>query len=532
MISIGNMKLNSIDFLLVVNREFSIVYSSRFDSRMDSAMTGRECNAYVNRNFFEAYPTVKKEDSSVLRCMTTGEVVVKIKQSFRDIDGNFFCTNNITVPFIRKGKIIGVVELIKDVTAIDNMDGEPEGGDGEFNRLAEALRRESGQIGFESILTRNQAMKRCIEQAKVLARSPNPTLLYGETGTGKEMFAQAMIQYSGMPRKKIVVQNCAAVPEGLLESILFGTAKGAYTGAENRRGLFEEADGGIFFLDELNSLPYHVQGKLLRVLQDGTFRPVGSNVEKKVDVKVIAAMNVDPLVAIEKGILRKDLFYRLSGGMIYLPPLRERKDDVLFYIDHYLKEFCQVYAKKAVGITDELREVFLHYDWDGNVRELRHIIESMISILDDDERPVLEVKQLPAYLYERIYKTEGQLQEADGQPGGGLEKRGALGDREPRAEEGSGKYAGESTGESSGGRLDNGPGGMDIGMPADESQELKDLMNLKKSLEAKERELIEKAIRYTGGNKTKAGALLGIPRQTLKYKIDKWNISVEAILKE
>ena len=498
MINIGNMKLNSIDYLMLVNREFTVVYCSRFDGRIDPFAGDHELSDYVDRNFFEVYPTVEKEYSSVLRCMTTGEIIVKKKQSFRDFTGKFFCTNNITVPVIRKGQIIGVVELIKDVTVIDNISGEQVYDNGDFDELAENLRQEKNAITFEQILTQNETMQRSIEQAKVLARSPNPTLIYGETGTGKEMFAQAMIQYSGMPKKKIVVQNCAAVPEGLLESILFGTAKGAYTGAENRRGLFEEADGGIFFLDELNSLPIHVQGKLLRVLQDGTFRPVGSNTEKRVNVKIIAAMNVDPLQAIEKGMLRKDLFYRLSSGMIYLLPLRERPDDILFYVEHYLKEFSEIYSKKVTGITENLRTVFLNYYWDGNVRELRHIVESMISVLDDGASETLDVKQLPAYLYDRIGKNEsGEARKTAAQ---------AAAERE------------EAT------------AGI-VRIPPEEDEELKALLNLKKSLEYTERELIEKALRYTGGNKTKAGALLGIPRQTLKYKIDKWNISIDEILR-
>lgn len=511
MISVGNVKLNSIDYILLVNREFTVVYSSRFDVRAGATGSDPEWDQYVNRSFFEVYPTVEKTSSSVLRCMTTGEIVVKKKQSFRDFKGKFFCTDNITLPVIRKGKIVGVVELIKDVTAIDDVDGTHEQNDSSgFDQLVETLQRNGGTITFDTILTQNEAMKKCIEQARILALSANPTLIYGETGTGKELFAQAMIQYSDVPKKKIVVQNCAAVPEGLLESILFGTARGAYTGAENRRGLFEEADGGIFFLDELNSLPIHLQGKLLRVLQDGSFRPVGSNGEKHVDVKIIAAMNVDPLAAIEKGILRKDLFYRLSAGLIYLPPLRERRDDIELYVDYYIRQFSAMHGKRVTGITPGLQEVFLNYDWDGNVRELCHIIESMISALEDGDSEVLDVKQLPAYLYERIYKRPEDVQ------GQGL----------PGVQKGTASVSGRIGGEEGAERDDW------VSQCPEDNRELLELLNLKKTLETAERELLEKALRYTGGNKTKAGVLLGIPRQTLKYKMDKWNISLEEVLKK
>ena len=144
----------------------------------------------------------------------------------------------------------------------------------------------AGLITFDTILTDNEEMRRSIEKAKMLSTLPNATLICGETGTGKELFAQAMINYSGVPKRNVVIQNCAAVPENLMESILFGTVRGAYTGAENKKGLFEVADGGIIFLDELNSMPFHVQAKLLRVLQDGSFKPLGINEDKKISTKV------------------------------------------------------------------------------------------------------------------------------------------------------------------------------------------------------------------------------------------------------
>ncbi len=370
-----------------------------------------------------------------------------------------------------------MVELTKDLTSVGHVEEKRN-----YLRLLSssggfyANRENDSHIAFENILTLNEAMLTAIEQAKTFAFSKNPVLIYGETGTGKEMFAQAMMNYAAGPKQKIVVQNCAAVPENLSESILFGTTRGAYTGAENKKGLFEEADGGIFFLDELNALPYHVQGKLLRVIQEGTFRPIGSNREKKVDVKIIAAMNVDPREAMEKNILRKDLFYRLSGNMIYLLPLRQRLEDIEYLTDKYIDHFNEMYGKQVTGISERLREFFISYEWEGNVRELKHVLESMISLSQEE---ILHFRQLPVYLHGKLDSVRG------------FEKEKA------RLDRAGGDTAWHLEGEN---------------------------YDLRSAVERVERDMILKALARAKGNKTKAGELLGIPRQTLKYKMDRLRI--------
>ncbi|MCR4709063.1 MAG: sigma 54-interacting transcriptional regulator, partial [Clostridiales bacterium] len=275
------------------------------------------------------------------------------------------------------------------------------------------------------------------------------------------------------PKQKVIIQNCAAVPDNLIEGILFGTTRGSYTGAENKKGLFEEADGGIFFLDELNAMPYSVQGKLLRVLQEGTFRPLGASKEKKVNVKIIAAINTDPMDAIENHTLRKDLFYRLSSNMIYLSPLRDRPDDIEYLTDNYIDYFNSVYGKNVKGISEELRDFFLEYKWEGNVRELKHVIEAMMTMTSSD---VLDVKDIPVYL-------SGKQKERDK-----VTKDKSKGDTK-----------------------------VVIDFESDG-------MNLRDAVDRLEREMIISVLSECGGNKTKAGEILGIPRQTLKYKIDRLNI--------
>ena len=389
------LMLKKADYVLVVNKDFDIIYNSRFDPRM-----GNKSDLKEYKNLFEMYPSLGKNNSSIAKTMSTGATVFNDAQEFADINGRVYVTQNLTIPIFREGQVVGVVELTKDLTTVGDIQGKSDylksiKVEGKFHPNRES----NDKISFDDILTINDRMLDAIEKAKVFALNNNPVLIYGETGTGKEMFAQAMINYAASPKQKTIIQNCAAVPENLIESILFGTTKGSYTGAENKKGLFEEADGGIFFLDELNALPYHVQGKLLRVVQEGTFRPIGANREKKVNVKIVAAMNVDPMEAIDKMVLRKDLFYRLSGNMIYLPPLRERKDDIEYLIDNYIDYFNDVYGKNVKGISEELRSFFLEYEWEGNVRELKHVIESMISMTKVD---ILQFSELPVYLHGKM----------------------------------------------------------------------------------------------------------------------------------
>ena len=478
MLSCGNLKLNSLDYVLVVDRDFNIIFNTRYESKVNGMILEDSREEYMNMNFFEAYPLVDKTHSSVVECITTGEIVIRKFQNITDYTGKTVCSNNITIPIIRKGQLVGVVELAKDITTVDDTESLYSKETKEFDEIAEEIKNETGIITFDKILTTNTSMLKNIEKAKFLANLPNPTLIYGETGTGKELFAQAIINYSGTPREKVVIQNCAAVPENLIESILFGTSRGAYTGAENKKGLFEQANGGILFLDELSAMPYHVQEKLLRVIQDGSFRTVGGNIEKKVNVKIIAAMNVDPVYAMENKILRDDLFYRFSSSMINILPLRERKEDIEYYIHYFIEEFNKIYGKNVKNFDDELKEVFQKHRWDGNVRELKHIVESMVGITREK---ILGIRDLPAYVYDKIHDSQYRSAERE--------------------------------------QFHNSYYHVD----------LKNTKNfhLKSVLENKEKELILQALEYTKGNKTKAGKLLGIPRQTLKYKIDKMGLETK-----
>ena len=215
----------------------------------------------------------------------------------------------------------------------------------------------------------------------ILSASKSTVLLSGETGTGKELFARA-IHYSGERRSKpFVPVNCAALPDHLIENELFGHHKGAFTGAlVEKLGLLHEADGGTLFLDEINSLSMTVQSKLLRLLQDQEFRPLGSTKSKTIDVKIIAATNADLRYLVEIRQFREDLFYRLNVLSVALPPMRERKEDILLLAKHFLKIYAKEFGKANLAIGHTAKARLMSHDWPGNVRELQAVIQRAVAM--------------------------------------------------------------------------------------------------------------------------------------------------------
>src|SRR5580765_4803413 len=226
----------------------------------------------------------------------------------------------------------------------------------------------------------------------ILSASKSTVLISGETGTGKELFARA-IHYSGERRSKPFVPiNCAALPDHLIENELFGHNKGAFTGALiEKHGLFHEADGGTLFLDEINSLSITVQSKLLRVLQDQEFRPLGSTKSRTVDVKIIAATNTDLRYLVETRQFREDLFYRLNVLSVALPPLRERKEDILLLTSHCLKVYVKEFGRGAITMGHSAKAKLMGYSWPGNVRELQGVIQRAVAMASGE---LLEAQDL------------------------------------------------------------------------------------------------------------------------------------------
>lgn len=290
-------------------------------------------------------------------------------------------------------------------------------------RENELLRQELAKQGVttEKIIYKNAQMVELVNMASRVAASRASVLIQGESGTGKEVLARLIHQLSPRVNKPIIVVNCGALQENLLESELFGHEKGAYTGAGSRRiGRFEEADGGTLFLDEIGELSPAIQVKLLRFLQEREISRLGSNVSISVDVRIISATNRDLEARVKEGAFREDLFYRLKVVTMSIPPLRERKEDLPALIDHFMEKFARENSKNIQGITAEARDRLLKYDYPGNVRELVNIMERAVVIARDD---YITVNDLP-------FKNDSSADNAGRKPHGSL--RDSLEDLEKR----------------------------------------------------------------------------------------------------
>jgi DNA-binding NtrC family response regulator len=260
-------------------------------------------------------------------------------------------------------------------------------GEGALRREVTRLRKEIGrEYQFSNIIGKSKSMLAIFDLIGRIADTATNVLITGESGTGKELVAKAIHYNSPRKDRPFIPVNCAAIPETLLESELFGHVKGAFTDAKgDKPGLFEEANGGTLFLDEISEFPISLQAKLLRVLQDKVIRRVGSNQHTKVDVRVIAASNSDLSEEVKQHRFRGDLFYRLNVIHIKLPPLRERRDDILALAHHFLKKYQQATGKKLTGISESALLLLLRYAWPGNVRELENAVERAVILAREDQ---------------------------------------------------------------------------------------------------------------------------------------------------
>ena len=326
----------------------------------------------------------------------------------------------------------------------------------------------SAKYNFQDIIHQSTAMREMIEKCKMSAKSDSPIMLFGETGTGKELVAQSIHNASNRADGPFLAINCAAIPENLLESMLFGTEKGAYTGAERRAGLFEQADGGTLLLDELNSMSMILQAKLLRVLQDGMVRRVGGTEERRVDVRVLSNTNVPPYQAIAEGKMRQDVYYRLGVVNINIPPLRQRKEDIPILTRSFFLRMNKKLGKSVAHINEEVMSIFYAYHWPGNVRELQHCIEHAMNILPNTETVIKK-----EYLPEHILAASG----------------------------------GKTT-----------------------SLELGEEAGLEAVLSNVERGLLADALQKNKGNISKAARQLGISRQNLQHRMKRNELDLETIL--
>ncbi len=440
----------------IIDKNGIIIYYNNFAQTID----GIDREKAVGRYLIEAYPSLTAKTSTLLTVIRTGKAIHKKEQTFLNYKGEKITTVNTSVPIKSKGKILGALEISKDITTVRVMSEQILDLQNKlYNNKDKELKnkyQESAQYTLIDIVGESKEMLRLKALTLKAAQSDVSVLVSGDTGTGKELFVHSIHNASKRKDYPFITQNCAALPENLLEGILFGTIKGGFTGAEDRPGLFELANGGTLFLDEINSMPMQLQSKLLRVLQDNTIRRVGETRTTKVDVRIIAATNIPPEEAIKRKQLRGDLYYRLNVVSFEIPKLRDRLGDIPILANFFISKFNKKFNKNVKNISAEVLDIFEKYKWEGNVRELEHLIEGIVSIRDVE---TIDVKDLP-YKFQH-YK--------------------------------------ESTNQSN-------------------NKSLNDI------LEETERQLINDALMKTDNNITKTAEILQIPRQTLQYKIKKLHL--------
>ncbi len=447
------------DGIHIIDASGKIIYYNQAAKQLDEI----DVEKAVGRHILEVYPSLSFETSTLLQVMKTCKPMYNVEQNFTNYKGNKISTVNTSLPIVYNNKVVGAVEISKNITKVKELSEKIVKLQNELyeNKNTNNKNKNMANYTFLDIIGHSKEMQKIKSLGLRASESDSPVLISGPTGTGKELIVQSIHNSSKRKNQPFIAQNCAALPNNLLESILFGSVKGSFTGAENRAGLFELANGGTLFLDEINSMPIELQAKLLRVLQDGRLRRVGASTTIDIDVRIVSAINAPLNKVLELGQLRSDLFYRLSVITFEVPPLKERVEDIPLLVDYFIKKYNEKCNKFFSYISSEVLKIFMDYEWPGNVRELEHTIESVISLYDGE---VIREEHLP-FQFKNIHNNK-----------------------------------------------------KDIIIDSNS------IRPLEVSLQRYEKEIIASALEKVDYNVSKAAKLLNVPRQTLQYKIKKLDI--------
>lgn len=354
----------------------------------------------LGKHISEAYQLDEKS-SILLKVLKSGIAVRNHHTTYITSQGKTASIITNTYPIFQDGRIIGAVSVNRDITKVQSLVEKVVKLQKDLYAQQKKQNQNGTQFCFDDIIGASQKIREAVEIAKKFAENLSPVLIQGETGTGKELFAQSIHNHSPRARGPFVAINCAAIPETLLEGILFGTCKGAFTGAEDKKGLFEEANDGTLFLDEINSMSLLLQAKLLRVLQNKTMRRVGGDKDISVNPRIISAINIDPAEAIARGQLRNDLYYRLAAVTLVVPPLRERLDDIPMLIKYFIERNNRIMGKNIQDVSADVLKILSKYNWPGNVRELEHVVEHAMNMADSRDT-IIQLQHLPPHMREKF----------------------------------------------------------------------------------------------------------------------------------
>ena len=389
------------DGIIVSDFEGRIALYNRSQEKLEDLSAQDMLGKYL----WEAY-NYNEELSEHRGVYKTGEAIINRYRAHAYKEGIPKYLSYSTYPIEKYGETIGVFSISKNETKLQSLLAETIELKRQLISKGEVNSRQvSASNGtkytFADIVCNSMVMQNLIKEAELVSTLDTIILIAGETGTGKEVFAQSIHNFSKNQSEPFIAINCAAIPETLLESILFGTVKGAYTGAMDQVGLFEEAKGGTLFLDEINSMPLALQPKLLRILQERTVRRVGGLKVNPIHCRVICATNEDPQQLVKDGILRQDLYYRIAGIYMYLPPLRKRSEDIVCLTNHFIRKYNKLLSKQVKRYSTSLESFILNYDWPGNVRELEHFIQNLM-VRINNKQTELTLEGMPSYLREKV----------------------------------------------------------------------------------------------------------------------------------
>jgi len=365
------------DGVFTVDRDWRI---TSFNKAAEE-ITGTTREEAIGQRCSDVFRASVCESGCVLReTMNTGKPVMCRSLYIVNADGEKV-TLSVSTALLRNnsGAVIGGVETFRDLRTVET--------------LRKSLTR---QYSFSDIISKNADMQRLFSILPQIARSDSTVLIQGESGVGKELVARVLHELSPRSRKKMVAVNCSALPDTLLESELFGHKAGAFTDArKDRKGRFAQAKGGTLFLDEIGDITPALQAKLLRVLQEKEYEPLGASESVKADVRIIAATNRDLAAMVKEGTFRQDLFYRINVIKLTIPPLRKRKEDIPLLVKHFIEKFNRLQGKEILDVSPDVMKALMQHDYPGNVRELENIIEHAFVLCND---VILRLEHLPSEL--------------------------------------------------------------------------------------------------------------------------------------
>ncbi|MEK4029508.1 sigma 54-interacting transcriptional regulator [Pseudobacillus sp. FSL P4-0506] len=430
MIDVESFKnLSDFDNVLVVDANGNVIFYDMADLNILKELHLRPEN-FLGKHVTSFYKDLTNENSTLMNVLRSGRPLCNIRQEITTTKGNVVVSVNSTYPIKEGDRIIGAVEFSKHFFPKENIQ--------HMDKYArhKVYRKNDTIYTIDDIITVNPTMIAIKNKIEKISKTDSTVLIYGRTGTGKEVIAQAIHNLSDRYSQPFVSLNCGAVPANLLESTLFGTTKGSFTGAEDKQGLFEQAEGGTLFLDEINSLEIGLQVKLLKAIEEKSVRRIGGKKNIKVDLRVISATNEDPDLLIAEKRMREDLYYRLGVVQIDLPNLKERQEDIEVLLEHYVNFYNNNMNIFIDEIDQEVMDCFKAYDWPGNIRELKNAVETAFNQANDHritledipkrireyKRPVPEANRISATIHSLREAVEdyekkiimGELEQANG----------------------------------------------------------------------------------------------------------------------